>query len=425
MKNHNFTFFKQIMKQKPEPSIFEQFNKKAFYTGYYNLGGLKPIDTYNGGKKIDYAQKVTGKLLEFIQNDDWRPYDKLSKAFERMNAEGFKKDYTDFFISNLPEIMREIRYNEEFVSRSYNEFEEIQATNTNDRGSQRQLKPTMEKFKSYFKKSTLRNVTPETKPIADMIEPYFNTQKDFDESVAIMNEFKENNVPENILSTPLYEENPFENIDKMTEEINDNYLSTVSTMSDLATDQFTYEWLAKNDPTNLILGKLCSCCAHLHGAGYGIMHASIVHPNVQNLVVRNEDGRIFAKSTLFINPDEQFGVLNNFEVYNSTFGDYKEKAYIHFMRGVKDFAEQYNKEHPDKPLKQINVGGNNNDLLYFVEKLNKKSPELLKAINYSTYGKDHLRYAGDSSYDQYIIWENEKLKKEYEIKSTEEIEKQS
>jgi hypothetical protein len=322
--------------------------------------------------------------------------------------------------------MREVRYNEEFVSRSYNEFEEIQATNTNDHGSQRQLKPTMEKFKSYFKTASFRNVTPETKPIADMISPYFDTQKDFNNAVNIMNEFKENNVPEHILSTPLYEENPFENIDVMAEKINNVQTSTIAQMTDLATDEFTYEWLAKNDPTNLILGKLCSCCAHLHGAGYGIMHASIVHPNVQNLVIRDDNEKIFAKSTLYINPDEQFGVLNNFEVNNATFGDYKEKAYIHFMRGIKDFAEQYNKEHPDKPLKQINVGGNLNDLMIFIKKYNKEAPELLKALNYSTYGTEDLRYSGDSYKEQYVVWENENLASEKESKAENiEVEKEN
>ena len=426
MQNHNFTFFKQIMKQKPAPGYIDHFNKDAFYTGFYNLGGLTPIETFKGGKRIDYAQKVTGKLLEFIQNDDWRPYEKLSKAFDGMNIEGFKRDYTDFFISNIPDIMREVRYNEEFVSRSYNEFEEIQATNTNDHGSQRQLKPTMEKFKSYFKESSFRNVTPETKPIADMIAPYFDTQKDFVNAVNIMNEFKEKNVSENILSTPLYEEKPFENIDKMAEGIEELQTSALRNMTQAATDQFTYEWLAKNDPTNLILGKLCSCCAHLRGAGYGIMHASIVHPNVQNLVVRDDDGRIFAKSTLYINPDEQFGVLNNFEVNNGSFGDYKEKAYIHFMKGIKDFAEQYNKEHPDKPLKQINVGGNLNDLMTFVKKYNKEAPELLKALNYSTYGTDEHRYAGDSYKEQYVVWENENLLNEKENKTENvEVEKEN
>ena len=160
------------------------------------------------------------------------------------------------------------------------------------------------------------NPCPETQPIAITIAPYFDKQDDFERAVDIMHEYKLNKVPANILANPLSQEtSPFKYIDEKAEEIKKLQTSMLGNLAETATVQYSYEWLEKNDPTNYILGKLCSCCAHLHGAGYGIMHASIIHPNVQNLVVRNEEGRIIAKSTLFVNPNEQYGVMNNFEVY--------------------------------------------------------------------------------------------------------------
>jgi len=425
MKSHNFTFFKQIMKLKPENSYFDRFNKEGFYVGYYNLGGFKGVAKYNG-RNIDYSQKVTGKLLDYIDREPFRPFEKLSKAFEDMEIQGFKREFTEFFISSMSEMMEETRYNnEEFIARAYNEFEEIQATNTNDHGSQRQLKPTMDKFKGYFRAISFRNVTPETKPIAMMISPYFDRQENFDNAVSIMNEFKENNVPVNILSEPLVQENPFEEIDNIAERVGELQASTAKNMTQVATNEFTYEWLEKNDPTNLILGKLCSCCAHLNGAGYGIMHASIVHPNVQNLVIRNEGGKIVAKSTLFVNPDEQFGVLNNFEVQQTTTLMKYGNIYERLMEGIAAFAEQYNKEHPDKPLKQINVGAGNNDLIVYLEQYSKKAKNLLPALDYSQYGFGTNRYSGDSYREQYVVWENDELINQQKAEVTEAPEKQN
>ena len=59
------------------------------------------------------------------------------------------------------------------------------------------------------------------------------------------------------------------------------------TLNEVANDKFTYEFLSKYDPRNFTLGKYCSCCAHLEGVGYGIMRASILHPDCQNLVIKN------------------------------------------------------------------------------------------------------------------------------------------
>ncbi|MBQ8424632.1 MAG: leucine-rich repeat domain-containing protein [Clostridia bacterium] len=424
MRNHNFTFFKKIMKNIPT-NRYSGFNKDAFCIGYYNLGGFIPMADYNG-KKVDYSQKVAGKLQEYIDREEFRPYENLSYSFETMKADGFKKDFTDFYLGNLRELMSENIFYREFISRVYNQFEEVQATNTSNRGSQRQLKPTIEKFRNYFRGSIFKGVTPETQQIADTVSAYSNSQYTFDKAVDIMNEFEIKKSPNNILSIPLVQElSPFENIDSTAEKIEELQVETAGNLAQVASRQLTYEWLEKNDPTNLILGKLCSCCAHLEGAGYGIMHASIVHPNVQNLVVRDDEDKIIAKSTLFINPNEQYGLLNNFEVRNGFTYEENIETYKTFMQGIADFAKQYNIEHPDKPLKQINVGGGNNDLLGHLLKYNEKAEELFESLDYGNYGNGPHNYRGDSYFSQFIVWKNDELEKnkEEEIEKIQEIEK--
>ena len=53
-------------------------------------------------------------------------------------------------------------------------------------------------------------------------------------------------------------------------------------------ENYSYQWLPKQDINNFVLGKYCNCCAHIEGAGQGIMRASMALNCCQNLVIRNE-----------------------------------------------------------------------------------------------------------------------------------------
>ena len=186
-------------------------------------------------------------------------------------------------------------------------------------------------------------------------------------------------------------------------------IDATSTLVDLANRRFTYEFLSKSDPINFVLGKLCSCCAHLEGAGNGIMRASIVHPDVQNIVIRDKNGVIVAKSTLYVNRAEGYGVCNNVEVNNNVSDEDAELIYKKFKKAVETFAEKYNVKYPDKPLKIITVGMNLNDLSSQITKNDKQSNELYQALNYGTYAYSGSGYNGDSKNSQYVVWENTDL----------------
>ena len=183
--------------------------------------------------------------------------------------------------------------------------------------------------------------------------------------------------------------------------------STLHNFTETAIEEFTYDWLEKNDPDNFILGKLCSCCAHLEGLGYGIMRASIIHPNIQNLVIRNRNNEIVAKSTLFVNPNEGYGVFNNIEVAEEINQKDLPLIYQKYILGVRAFAEAYNKEHKDIPLRILNVGMNLNDLVKELKINAKEADTLLKAINYEQYCKNGIGHSSDSNTSQYTVWEKE------------------
>ena len=356
------------------------------------------------GKTIDYAQKITGFIKLKLEKNDVC-IERFTQIFKNMENKGFNKEFTEFFIKNYDALMEAEKYKTDFIVRCYNEFEEVQKTNTSNRGSQRQLKPTVEKFKEYFADKKFYGLTEETQGIADAISPYFKEQSSFDTAVSIEKERKLKGTPENILGMHLTEktlEDPFILIDNYAEKIYNNQSETFENLNS-ASNQFTFDWLEKNDPDNFILGKLCSCCAHLHGAGYGIMRASITHPNIQTLVIRDENDKIVAKSTLYINPKKGYGVFNNVEVSIDVYEEDKQKIYQKYLLGTKAFVDEYNRQHPDSPIRKINVGMHLNDLTNQIEKHNKRAEDLLHAVNYSKYCPQEYGHDGDSDESQFTI----------------------
>ena len=168
---------------------------------------------------------------------------------------------------------------------------------------------------------------------------------------------------------------------------------------------FSYEWLPKQEYDNLILGKFCSCCAHIEGAGAGIMRASMILDCVQNLVIRNETGKIIAKSTIYVNRKERYGVFNNVEIsLNHRDSQEIKKIYNAFMRGAIAFWEAYNKNNPDTPLDNISIGATRNKLATFLTDDMHPIVEIQPALNYGDYsGRPGGWYNGDWKNTQRLV----------------------
>ena len=420
--NYNFKSLKNLMssiinKKIKFPTLDDEEN---FYKLCDNIGVLnsEPITmktTTKSGKEkiqtIDYSQKAREFLKDRIL-DGSLPLDQFYTMFVYMHKSGFKQGFADFFLNknNFDELMAQERNQPGFIAKCYNAFEKAQSAHTSHRGNQRQLAPTVEFFKTYFIEEKYTGITDETRKIAETISPYFLHQHDFDQAVKIDSERKEKGVADNILDDEyIKEEDVFERVDSLLKEIKDISIDTASTLVDLANRKFTYEFLYKSDPLNFVLGKLCSCCAHLAGEGNGIMHASIVHPDVQNIVIRNKMGTIVAKSTLYVNREECYGVCNNVEVNDAVNDKDKKLIYKKFKKAIEVFAEKYNNKYPDKPLRIINVGMHANDLYDEITENDIQSHKLYKALDYGKYAYDGSNYNGDSADEQYTIWHNPEL----------------
>ena len=103
-------------------------------------------------------------------------------------------------------------------------------------------------------------------------------------------------------------------------------------------------------------------------SGTVIAQNSIVDPNCQNLVIRNVEGEIVAKTALYISKEKGEVLFNCFEVNE----DYRNKPMVTssgivnsadeifdaFKRGIYSFINVYNKENKNNPIVKVNTGYN-------------------------------------------------------------------
>ena len=385
---------------------------------FYNMGGLsKPINTTriskSGNKieeKVDYAQKVCEFFYD--QLEQYLDEKHIEVWGQHMNLEGLKPEFSNFLIkeSNFLE-MTELAYeNDFFIPECYNNFYEIQKSNTSNKGSQRQLAPTSEHFFKYFKRKIAPSAFLGHEELVDTVTDYFFDIETVKLAIAIDEKRKKSNVNNHILSGPLKEDaysSKLENLDALIDKCEKVNAASMKSMVNIANKKFTYEWLDKSAPENFILGKLCNCCAHLQGAGAGIMEKSILYPNVQNLVMRNKNNEIIAKATMYINTNEQYAVFNNAEVADKVSPLDRGDVYKAFMRGVYAFIKQYNNENPTKELKIVTIGMSGlNDLRADFETYNEKSKIIYASIDYSN---PYMRWShrGDSNDKQYVLYEKD------------------
>jgi len=305
----------------------------------------------------------------------------------------FDEEFANFFLENYKELYKLEKEKSGFIERVYNNFRIISKTCTSDKGSQRKLKVTIDKCINYLSNTKFDCVTDENKDFAEYISAWYDNNDVWMNAQIIMKEAE--NAPRNIFTKNevIDGKRVFNNSPTLDlkEEINDN---------------FSYEWLVKQDKDNLLLGKYCNCCAHLDGAGSGIMRASIILDCCQNMVIRNEKGEIISKATIYVNRDEKYAVFNTVETsFNYKKPEELLKIYSAFIRGTKAFLDTYNENNPDNEIEKITIGANRNTILKLLEQNDKTHPEvdIHKSLEYGQYAIKPSGYAGDWKTSQRLV----------------------
>ena len=278
-----------------------------------------------------------------------------------------------------------------------------------------------EALKKFYKENRYFRVTKENKDIAKEFGKNNISQEAFDIASELRHKSIKEKIPEHILGKPLKEDSILSSIEKIRETTDNEIKNGKEVIEDLFRKQFSYEWLAKNDPRNYILGVFCSCCATIMSKFYGkdISTASVIAKDVQSLVVKDIKGEIIAKGTMYINKEMGYGVINEFEIneiykkHESSSGRYivpadspeekdRELIFKAFQRGVYAFVEEYDKQNPNNPIKQINVGMGYNRLKKQVEGLEYDTNSL----------KVPSKYRFEDSEVQYILYKRKERNRE-------------
>jgi len=394
--NAYFKFYKRL-KSKFFTKSSDCFDVASFEKLCFNLG-IFENDRDTANKSYNFLDDILSQ--KFIETNN------MYYHFQDMLPYGYKKEFTNFFINkeNFKKLMAIENQGMNIISQIYNRFEELQENNLSHNTHHYRLAPTVEKFKEMLTSNNFKGVNETNVHIAEEIGKFSKRQSHFDDALFITHELEKMEKQKGYKDYVL-KENPFETIEFLENEIIKTNLESLQNLGKAIDKNFSYEWLSKHDPKNFMLGYYCSSCAHLGGNGDGIMRASIILPNVKNLVIKNKNDRIIAKATLYINEIYGYGVFNSIQLSDFVkLESEKEKVYEKFLKGAYAFIDEYNKTHK-KPITKVNVGMNLNAFYNYLLR-DFVETDILTAIDYSNYGIDHF-YPGDWQMKQCCIYNKE------------------
>ncbi len=305
----------------------------------------------------------------------------------------YDKDFAEFFIHNYNDLKNINIFNHNAIPEIYENFDEIKKVSIADNGSRRQLKVTLERCKRYFENDFNIFANQEDKEIIEKISKWCRKIEVVKEGIKIIKEAKELNPPRNIFTKTKTDEN--------NNLVFDN--SSDNDLKEPIREDFSYEWLPKQDPYNLVLGNYCNCCAHMNGVGRGIMHASINRNDCQNLIIRDNVGEIIGKATLAINRERKYGVFNTFEsTINKRSDNDLNNLYNALIRGTDAFIEAYNSNNEENKLQTITMGTGSNTILKRLRQ-NHETTNVLSSIDYSNHNPISSAYKGNWQDGQVLI----------------------
>lgn len=351
----------------------------------YVTGALEPDKIISQRAATFITEKMFHTKLPNGETNKYRVIaDDIHRVFSfRIIRDEFDLEFANFYLENYQELIENERKKAGFIERVYINFREISRTCTSNKGSQRKLKVTMDKCINYLSNVKFDGVNRANQELANLISAWYdnndtwlNAQRVYTESFS---------APRNIFTKIEYDDQGLPVYD----------MDPKSDLKEEIQEDFSYEWLPKQDMQNLVLGKYCNCCAHVEGAGQGIMRASMILDCVQNLVIRNQFGDIIAKSTMYVNRKEGYAVFNNVESsLNHRTPEEKRKIYKAFMRGAKAFIKAYNKNN-DIKIEEITIGATRNTILDFLTDDKHPSVSIHRSLEFGTYSYGGFRYAGD------------------------------
>ena len=438
----NFKLLNSLYEFAKEQGFESGFNLRELVALSVNLGILEPKETVvetgkdKAGKPIMSAvNNIAYTFLQGIIKSKQIELNRLHQNLQAMQADSYNEAFMKFVVnkSNWSDIKNHL----DVLSRVYDWFKartELDLTQTNsplmptreedrfkvlvyetaENGIDRMhwRAPTVENLIKEFAQQKFEKVnTPRDKVIAEELAKYgIYGQRHYEKAVEIANELFNSGV-KNLVANPV-KQGRIESLDQYRSEKQKLREQMLSDSAEILHDQiedtssvFTYELLSKSDPANFAMGCLTSCCATLYGAGAGAMRGMIIHPDMQPLVIRDFDNNIISFGIIYVNRQEGYAVVNNFEV-NKKYDNIQQREAIYqkAMQGVNAFVKEYNQENPSRPIKKVTCGLSPNwDAINDFIRKNPKS-KMLKAPNFDDFKYNGSgSWIGDWHYEQYEI----------------------
>lgn len=167
------------------------------------------------------------------------------------------------------------------------------------------------------------------------------------------------------------------------EKTSEKYFQRVS---DLEQEDFHYFWSPGNNPTNIILGYICNCCAKYESSGEDIMIQSMVNPQIKNLIIYDGIKNVIGKSTAFYHLQGKYIIFNNIEIADRAVKlNQDKKIFDAILRGIYDqITAMREKGHE---VNEVRIGTRINKLAQEIERRNLKIEQenLLANYNYKNY----------------------------------------
>ncbi len=428
----NLTFIKKMM------NIYNgQFHScvtdaqiNSFYKFITALGcfsGLSITDRNFNNKNIIVAQKAN-HLLERILGNRHLFMGDLTQMFSGLNVKTFPNERLINFLSyqsqdksfaNLDLILKLEIECPGLFTKVVNHFDNLKdfKMGVDERGApkKRNWEETLRRF---YKGQYYAKVEPQNEDLARELGQAGVQEYYYRAAVENRSKAKARNIPKHILGKPLSEFKEMKvlsEIKQLQNNIENEIVKSGELINKHYKNRFKYEMLDKSAAENFIIGVYVDSCATIQSTFYGrqIVDATILSPDVQNMVVR-KNGVIIAKGAMYVNKELGYIVFNDFEIndeyrkrqyYENKAADFDPKCkeelerkeiFNAFKRGIKAFVREYDKQHPDKPIQKVNVGSASNKLRYQVHQLEREENRLTVPSNY------HFE---DAEYEQYKIYE--------------------
>jgi len=399
LKHESVKHFKDIYSKCIKNNIYYSDEDVVdFYKFAYVLGCFSEDIVRINGKEIGISQKACVFLKRVLDTNLFDIYG-CHDIFDGLRIREYNLDFLKF-VTLLDKEENKVDYHN-FVyllekgrtaSTIINGFDSVIKQVVADESGRVIENPSYKKLiETYLINNAFEGVNEYNKDIAEEFIKFKAIQQhNFEEALNIQEKSK--NITSHILGYPLKETGLIETIENLKNELDEKLVESKKLIDELYEREFTYEWLDKHDPKNFTLGLYCDCCASIVSTYYGkrIMEASITRDDVQNLVIKDKNGDIVAKATIYVNKRKGYAVFNDIEM-NRDYGNevdmtdlsddkQRMKIYKAFKRGVIDFVNKYNELNKTNPITQINIGWGRNRLKQTIAKIEKESEEVFQVI---------------------------------------------